>query len=67
MANGEVCKNCGYQETAHDLGRAMLPNGEECFDFKSTGSEVGKVVEVNMPTTKRPGPGDPNYDPSDDE
>lgn len=36
MANGEVCKYCGYQETDHDLGRAKLEGGHLCRGFVST-------------------------------
>ena len=33
VADGQECRNCGYQETAHELGRAKLASGEECRDF----------------------------------
>lgn len=35
MANGEDCKHCGYQETDHDLERAVKPNGRRCYRFVS--------------------------------
>jgi hypothetical protein len=36
MANSELCKHCGYQETPHDLGTAVLENGRRCTGFVST-------------------------------
>jgi len=41
MANGEVCKHCGCQETDHDpdmpdARRAKLENGNLCRRFVST-------------------------------
>jgi hypothetical protein len=36
LANSEICKYCGWQETAHDLGHAKLENGRECLGFVST-------------------------------
>ncbi len=42
MADGRLCKNCGYQETDHELGRAKLPSGEECRDYDD--SDAGDVA-----------------------
>lgn len=36
MANGEECTHCGYQETDHDLKRAVKENGTLCHNFVST-------------------------------
>lgn len=41
MANGEVCKHCGYYETNHDpdtapgVRCAELPSGKRCYRFVS--------------------------------
>ncbi len=35
MANGEVCKHCGFQESSHALGDALLKTGEPCPKFVS--------------------------------
>jgi hypothetical protein len=40
LADGRICKNCGYQETDHDLGRAKLPSGKECRDYDDTDANV---------------------------
>ena len=35
MANGELCKHCGRQETDHILGKAQKENGKKCRRFVS--------------------------------
>lgn len=35
MANGERCKKCGYQESAHNLGEAVVAPGIFCEHFES--------------------------------
>jgi hypothetical protein len=35
MANGELCKHCGYQEADHDLKKARKENGKRCYRFES--------------------------------
>lgn len=35
MANGEQCKKCGFQETAHDYGEAFIYQSQLCDGFES--------------------------------